>query len=49
MSVPTRDVLEALSRDGYYRSRLSPTPEDAVRFIVELARSLGELFRPRGV
>ena len=41
-------MLEALSRDGYYRSRVSPTPEDAVRFIVELARSLGELFVPEG-
>ena len=48
MFVPTGDVLEAVSRDGYYRSRVSPTPEDAVRFIVELARSLGELFVPEG-
>ena len=48
MFVPTGDVLEAVSRDGYYRSRVSPTPEDAVRFIVELARSLGELFVPVG-
>ena len=46
--VPTRDVHEALSRDGYYRSCVSTTPEDAVRFIVELARSLGELFVPEG-
>ena len=48
MFVPTRDVHEALSHDGYYRSRVSTTPEDAVRFIVELARSLGELFVPEG-
>ena len=48
MVVPTPDVLEALSRDGYYRSRVWTTPEDAVRFIVELARSLGELFVPEG-
>ena len=48
MFVPTRDVLEAVSRDGYYRSRVSPTPEKSVRFIVELARSLGELFVPEG-
>ena len=46
--VPTGDVLEAVSRDGYYGSRVSPTPQDAVRFIVELARSLGELFVPEG-
>ena len=46
--VPTGDVLEAVSRDGYYRARVLPTPEDAVRFIVELARSLGELFVPEG-
>ena len=48
MFVPTRDVLEAVSRDGYYRSRVSADPADAVRFIVELARSLGELFVPEG-
>ena len=48
MFVPTRDVLEAVSRDGYYRSRVWTTPEDAVRFIVELARSLGDLFVPEG-
>ena len=41
-------MLEALSRDGYYRSRVSRTPEESVRFIVELARSLGELFVPEG-
>ena len=46
MFVSTGDLLEAVSRDGYYRSRVSPTPEDAVRLIVELARSLGELFVP---
>ena len=46
MFVSTGDLLEAVSRDGYYRSRVSPTPEDAVSFIVELARSLGELFVP---
>ena len=48
MFVPTRDVLKALSRDGYYRACGSPTPEEPVRFIVELARSLGELFVPEG-
>ena len=48
MFVPTRDMLEAVSREGYYRSRVSPTPEASVRFIVELARSLGELFVPEG-
>ena len=48
MFVAAHDVLEAVSRDGYYRSRVSPTPEESVRFIVELARSLGELFVPEG-
>ena len=48
MFVPTRDVLEAVSREGYYRSGVAPTPEESVRFIVELARSLGELFVPEG-
>ena len=47
MFVPTRDVFEAIGRDGYYRSRVSTNPENAVRSIVELARSLGELFVPK--
>ena len=48
MVVPASEVLEAVSRDGYYRSRVSTRPSGAVRFIVELARSLGELFVPEG-
>ena len=48
MVILNREVLEALGRDGYYRSRVGTAPEDPVRFIVELARSLGELFVPKG-
>ena len=48
MVVPASEVVEAVSRDGYYRSRVSTRPSAAVRFIVELARSLGELFVPEG-
>ena len=48
MVVPIREVLEAVSHDGYYRSRVRTAPEDPVGFIVKLARSLGELFVPEG-
>ena len=48
MVVQAREVREALTRDGYYRSRVSTTREEAVRCIVRLARALGETLVPEG-
>ncbi len=47
MSFPTDNVTARLNRDGYYVSHVQVGGEDAAAFLVEVARSLGELYVPK--
>jgi hypothetical protein len=44
--VETDDVCTALERDGYYVAQVPPQRENAAGLILDLARSLGELYVP---
>jgi hypothetical protein len=46
VSVVIEDVLSDLRRSGYYLSRVPVGREQAVKFVLELARSLGEVYVP---
>jgi hypothetical protein len=46
--VSTEDVLAKLRRDGYYVTSVSMGGADAVQFVLDVGRSLGELYIPKG-
>ncbi len=46
MQVAVEEIQEGLSRDGYFVRHVSLGGKDPVRFIVETARALGEVFLP---
>src|SRR4051794_38971515 len=46
--VPTEDVLAKLRHDGYYVTSVSVGRADAVQFVLDVGRSLGELYVPKG-
>src|ERR1700683_5423049 len=41
------DLVARLRRDGYYASQQADRAEEAVQFVLEMGRSLGELYVPR--
>jgi Taurine catabolism dioxygenase TauD, TfdA family len=43
----TSAILTGLSRDGYYLTSVAVSGDGAARFVLELGRSLGELYVPR--
>jgi hypothetical protein len=45
--VPIEDVLAHLRRSGYYVARVRVGREEAVRFVLDLACELGELYVPK--
>lgn len=45
-SVDVNSVRAALHCDGYYVAHVTPQRDSAVDFVLELARSLGELYVP---
>jgi Taurine catabolism dioxygenase TauD, TfdA family len=45
--VDTDDVVAGLRRDGYFVARVPVGGEEAVRFVLDVGRSLGELFVPK--
>ncbi|MFY9822457.1 MAG: TauD/TfdA family dioxygenase [Thermoanaerobaculia bacterium] len=47
MRVETDEVLASLRRDGYFVARVPVGVEEAVRFVLEVGRSLGEIFVPK--
>lgn len=46
MRVPMDDVLHCLREEGYYVAHVPTEGSDAVQVLIEIARSLGELFVP---
>ena len=48
MHVPIDDVLACLRQEGYYVGHVPVDGEEAVGFVLDVGRSLGELFVPRG-
>ena len=42
------ELVPRLSKDGYYASQLTIPAEEAVSFVLEVGRSLGELYVPNG-
>lgn len=46
MYAGTNEILTGLNRDGYYLASVGVSADGAARFILELGRSLGELYVP---
>ena len=48
MHVSTEEVQASLRQEGYYVTRVPADGEDAVQLVLDIGRSLGELFVPQG-